>query len=207
VRRKQRSWRIQAPCLGRGEPGTFSAGKGEGNPQKKLEFEGPIRASLLSGGSLRGDRLTWEGDSWTFVGRPATLTRLRQRLAGPRVVRSPERIRFPEGISGALSAPEGDLAIRADRGEGRMDKSELTPAQVTLDGRVECSGQGWSMNADHILAVLDPAGLVKSLTAKGAVSLHGNMGEGRGDALVLNLIGGSHAKWLGKVTGMAEVQP
>ena len=199
VRRKQRSWRIQAPCLGRAEQGTFSAGKGEGNPLKWV-FEGPITASLVTRGNLRGDRLTWEGETWTFQGRPATWVQIRQRLSGPKIVRQANRILFPDGISGALAASEGDLTIRADRGEG-------TPEQMVLDGRVECAGQGWRMKAERITANLGPTGVVKSITAKGAVSLRGGLGEGWGEALELNLTSGTHARWLGKVNGTAEVQP
>ena len=199
VRRKQQSCRIQPPCLGRGEQGTFSAGKGEGNPQKWV-FEGPIRASLVSRGSLRGDRLAWEGETWTFQGRPATWVQLRQRLAGPRIVRRLNLIQFPDGVSGALAAAEGDLTIRADKGEG-------SPDQVMLDGRVECFGQGWRMKAERITAKLGPGGVVQHITAKGAVSLQGSLGEGWGDALELDLTRGTHAQWLGKVNGTAEVLP
>jgi hypothetical protein len=63
------------------------------------------------------------------------------------------------------------------------------------------------MKAEQIIAVLGPDNMVKSIAAKGAVSLQGSLGEGWGDALELNLTGGSHAKWLGKVHGTAEVQP
>jgi len=199
VRRHQRSWRIQAPCLGRAEQGTFSAGKGEGNP-RKWEFEGPIRASLITGGSLRGDRLTWEDEVWTFRGRLATWTQARHRLAGSIIIRRNEVLRFPEGLSGTLGAQEGDLTIRSDRAEG-------TPTQIVLEGRVECGGQGWRLKAERIVATLGPGQMVQTLSAKGSVSLQGSLGEGWGQALELDLTRGARAKWLGKVSGIAEVQP
>ena len=199
VRRKQQSWRIQAPCLGRGEQGTFSAGLGEGNPLK-WQFEGPIRASLVTGGILRGDHLTWEGDLWTFQGRPATWTQLRQRLAGPKILRKFNLVQFPEGVSGALAASAGDLTIRADR-------CEASPQQVKLDGRVECAGQGWRVKAEQVIVKLGADLVVRAITAKGGVALSGTLGEGWGDALELDLTNGTHSKWLGKVNGTAEVQP
>lgn len=198
ARRSERIWRMQAPVLGRGEQGTFTAGQGSGSP-RRWTFSGPIRAQVVNGGSLRGDRLDWEDNTWTLLGSPATWTRLRERLAGPRVVRQGEAIRFPEGLSGALAAPDGDLQIRADQGEGQGRTFELR-------GRVECLGLGWRLNADRISVTLGPGNTVKLISAKGAVTLRGRMGEGWGEALELDP-GTRTATWQGRVRGLAEVTP
>jgi len=198
VVREKRSWTIQAPVNGRGEMGTFSAGPGKGNPAH-WEFEGPIRASVNAGGSLRGDHLIWEAGIWTLTGRPATWNGNRQRLSGPRIVRSLDRIQFPESLSGALAAAEGDLTIRADQADGNT-------SQVTLDGRVECRGQNWRLRADRMIVHLNSAGVVRAITAQGNVSLKGSQGEGWGETLELDLNSGFHSRWLGRVNGIANVE-
>ena len=198
ARRAQRTWKLQAPVLGRSEQGTFSAGAGQGSPTR-WEFEGPIRATAAPGGSLRGDRLVWENAAWTLTGRPATWNGLRERLSGPKLVRKGETIQFPEGVAGSFSAPEGDVVIRADRGE---DQAGL----VSFQGRVDCQGLGWQLQAARLLVQLLPGNQVKSVTAKGQVALRGKIGEGRGEYLELDLVN-KVARWQGQVKGSAEVQP
>ncbi len=197
-RHRQRSWVIQAPALGRGELGTFSAGEGRGNPLR-WEFKGPIQARFLDGGVVRSDALVWEGNVMTLTGRPATWTRLRQRLSGPKVARTQDQVTFPQGISGALAAPEGDINLRADRGEARGLVLDLT-------GRVECQGQAWRLQADHISVTLGPGNVVKQLTANGSVVLRGRMGEGRGDTLDLDPAKMT-ANWHGDVRALTEIRP
>lgn len=198
ARRANRSWSMEAPVLGRSELGTFTAGAGGGSP-RRWSFGGPVRAHLVNGGELRGDRLLWEAEIWTFLGRPATWTRVRERIAAPRIVRQLGRVVFPEGLNGALAGPEGDVLVRADRGEGLA-------GTFLLQGRVECRGLGWRLNADRISVTLGPGNTVKLLDARGAVTLRGRMGEGWGEALVLDPVQRS-AIWSGRVRGLAEVQP
>ena len=197
-RQKTRQWRILAPALGRSEQGTFSAGEGRGNPTR-WEFDGPIRAHFGEGSTAQGDSLVWENNSYVFAGRPVTLTRFRERLTGPRLVRQDELLSFPAGIAGALAAQDGDLNLQADRGK-------LERNLITLDGRVECQGQGWSLQADRISVTLTTGNMVKQVNADGAVFLKGRMGEGRGNALVLDP-GQRTANWLGRVKAMTEVNP
>lgn len=197
ARRTARAWAMDAPVLGRSELGTFTAGAGGGSP-RRWSFAGPVRAQIVNGGELRGDRLLWEEAVWTFLGRPATWTRVRERIAAPRILREADRVVFPEGLNGALAGIEGDVLIRADQGEGRA-------GSFTLQGRVECRGLGWRLNADRISVTLGPGNTVKLLDARGAVTLRGRMGEGWGEALVLDPVQRS-AMWSGRVRGLAEVQ-
>jgi hypothetical protein len=197
-RQKTRQWRIQAPAQGRSDQGTFSAGEGRGNPLR-WEFDGPILAHFGEGSSAQGDSLVWENNRYTFAGRPVTLTRFRQRLTGPRLVRQDDQVDFPVGIAGALAAQDGDINLQADRGKvGRT--------LVTLDGRVECRGQGWSLQADRISVTLTTGNMVKRVDANGAVFLKGRMGEGRGDALALDPAEKT-ANWTGRVKALTEVNP
>jgi hypothetical protein len=197
-RPKTRQWHLQAPVLGRSEQGTFSAGEGRGNPQR-WEFQGPIQARFGQGASAQGDSLVWENDRYTFAGRPVTLTQFRQRLTGPRLVRQDDQVDFPAGIAGALAAQDGDINVQADRGH-------LERTRVTLDGRVECRGQGWNLQADRISVTLTTGNMVKRVDASGAVYLRGRMGEGRGDALVLDPVEKT-ANWTGRVRAVTEVNP
>lgn len=198
VQRVQRTWRLQAPVLGRSVQGTFSAGSGQGTPDR-WEFEGPIRANLTAGGSLRGDRLTWIEETWSLVGRPATWNGLRERLSGPRLIQKADLIQFPEGVGGSFAADQGDVVIRADRGESRT-------GTASFQGRVDCQGQGWHLQADQISIGLGAANQVRTIAAKGAVTLKGRISEGRGEALELDLVN-RVAKWQGQVKGSAEVRP
>lgn len=203
VQRASNQWRLQAPVYGRSEEGSFSAGAGAGDPRAWI-FAGPIQADLFGGGNLRGAKLRWEdpkkGDppAWTLQGRPATWTRLRERLTGLRIVRQGERLQFPEGIMGSLAASQGDLTLRADEGT-------LNPAFVKLSGHVECQGLGWRLKAEHISVVLGPGRIVKTVKAEGGVLLRGRMGEGRGEALELD-INSQLARWQGRVRGLAETE-
>jgi hypothetical protein len=197
-RQKQRRWRILAPALGRSEFGTFTAGEGRGTPAR-WEFDGPILARFTDGAQVRGDGLLWEGLVWTLTGRPATLTRIRQRLSGPQLVRREDAIQFPKGIAGALAAQDGDITLRADQGQANR-------AQVLLEGRVECQGQGWRLQADRISVTLGPGNIVKQVKANGTVVLRGRMGEGRGDSLDLDPVS-QKADWAGRVKAVTEVRP
>jgi len=200
IRKAERIWRLQAPVLGRGEQGTFSAGAGYGSP-RRWEFDGPIKASVLNGGSLRGDHLLWEAEVWTVTGNQATWTRLRERLSGPRIVRKGGLITFPNGISGALAAMDGDFTLRADRAEYQGD-------EIQLSGRVECRGAGWRLQAERISVKLGPGRTVKQINAKGSVTLKGRLGEGWGESLELEPDPvAPKARWQGRVRGLAEVNP
>jgi hypothetical protein len=198
VRKLPRSWRIQAPVLGRGEQGTFSAGAGWGSPAH-WEFEGPVRANVTLNGTLRGDRLVWDNATWTVTGRPATWNGRRERLAGPRLIRREDTMEFPDGLGGAISAPDGDVVLRADRGDSQA-------GTIRLQGRVDCQGQGWHLQADQMAIQLEPDNQVRSIAAKGTVTLQGRIGEGRGEYLELDLIN-RVARWQGRVKGLAEVRP
>ena len=203
VQRASSKWRLLAPVHGRSEEGTFSSGAGSGDPHRWI-FEGPVIADLFGGGNLRGAKLLWEDQTkgglpaWTLQGRPATWTRLRERLTGLRIVRQGEHLQFPEGIMGSLAASEGDMTLRADTGDSN-------PSKVTLAGHVECQGMGWRLRADRILVTLGPGRIVKSVRAEGGVLLRGRMGEGRGEALDLDM-NTQMARWQGRVRGLAETE-
>jgi hypothetical protein len=197
-RQKTRQWKVHAPAYGRGEMGTFSAGEGRGTPAR-WDFDGPILAHFGEGSTGQGDALVWENNRYTLTGRPVTLNRFRERLTGPRLVRMGELVDFPDGIAGALAALDGDINLQADHGVALR-------TVINLDGRVEVQGQGWRLQADRISVTLGAGNMVKQVNANGAVFLRGRMGEGRGDALVLdpNL---KKATWLGRVKGSTEVTP
>lgn len=196
VRRASRAWTLEAPVMGRAEDGTFTAGRGEGTPAK-WQFEGPVQAQLTDGSTLRGARLTWAAEVWTLTGSPVTWTRLRERLSGPRLIRQGERVAFPEGLSGTLAAPEGDISLSSEQGQG--DNRVLT-----LTGRVVCTGPGWRLEADTVKAFLGPGRVVEKVEATGQVRLLGRLGEGRGAYLELDPRT-NRATWKGKVRGLAEV--
>lgn len=192
VERATRRWKLQGPVLGRGEDGTFSGGSGQGDPGS-WTIDGPVQVNLFTGGSLRGTRLVWEDTLWTLTGRPAAWSRLRERLSGPRILRRGEVVSFPEGLSGTLAAADGDLFLRAERGQSEAQK-------VVLTGGVECQGQGWRLVADAVTVTLGADRSVKLVQAKGAVTLRGRLGEGQGEALDLEP-GPQTVKWQGRVRG------
>ena len=138
--------------------------------------------------------------TWTLTGRPATWNGLRERLSGPKLVQKADLLQFPDGIGGSFSAPEGDVVLRADPGESQ------TNVGATFRGRVDGQGQGWHLQADQVTVVLGPGNQVKTIVAKGSVSLRGKINEGRGEYLELDLMK-SVAQWQGRVKGSAEVQP
>lgn len=192
VERANRHWHLQAPVLGRGEDGTFSGGAGQGDP-RAWTIEGPIQVNLYAGGSLRGARLVWENALWTLTGRPATWSRLRERLSGPRILRQGDQVTFPEGLSGTLAAADGDLSLRAERGASEARR-------ITLSGGVECQGQGWRLVADRVEVQVGPDRLVTLVKAQGAVTLRGRLGEGQGESLELEP-GPQVVRWQGRVRG------
>jgi hypothetical protein len=192
VERASRRWKLQGPVLGRGEDGTFSGGAGQGDP-RSWTIEGPVQVNLFSGGSLRGAKLVWEDALWTLTGRPAVWSRLRERLSGPRIVRRGDAVSFPEGLSGTLAAADGDLFLRAERGQSEGQK-------IVLSGGVECQGQGWRLAADTVTVTVGPDRTVKLIQAQGAVTLRGRLGEGQGEALDLEP-GSQTVKWQGRVRG------
>lgn len=192
VERASRRWTLQAPVLGRGEDGTFSGGAGKGDP-RSWTIEGPVQVNLFSGGSLRGAKLVWAEALWTLTGRPAAWSRLRERLSGPRIVRRGEVVTFPEGLSGTLAAADGDLYLRAERGQSEAQR-------IRLEGGVECQGQGWRLAADSVTVTLGPDRTVRLIHAQGAVTLRGQLGEGQGEALDLEP-GPKSVTWKGRVRG------
>lgn len=192
VERASRKWRLQGPVLGRGEEGTFTGGAGQGDPRAWI-IEGPVQVSLFMGGTLRGSKLVWEDALWSLTGRPASWNRLRERLAGPRILKQGEAVSFPEGLNGVLAAADGDLSLRAERGRSEAQT-------VTLAGGVECQGQGWRLAADTVLITVGPDRQVKLVQAQGAVTLRGRLGEGQGEALELEP-GPQVVKWQGRVRG------
>lgn len=192
VERATRRWKLQSPVLGRSEEGTFTGGAGQGDP-RAWTIDGPVQVNLFSGGSLRGAKLLWEAALWTLTGRPAAWSRLRERLSGPRIVRRAEVVSFPEGLSGTLAAADGDLFLRAERGQSEAQK-------ITLSGGVECQGQGWRLAADAVTVTLGPDRTVKLVQAQGTVTLRGRLGEGQGEALELEP-GSQIVRWQGRVRG------
>jgi hypothetical protein len=192
VERATRRWKLQSPVFGRGEDGTFTGGAGQGDP-RSWTIEGPVQVNLFTGGSLRGAKLVWEEALWTLTGRPATWSRLRERLSGPRILRKDEVVTFPEGLSGALAAPDGDLFLRAERGQSEAEK-------ITLSGGVECQGQGWRLVADTVVVTMGSERTVKLVHAQGAVTLRGQLGEGQGEELDLEP-GPKTVRWQGRVRG------
>lgn len=197
-RHKARTWKIQAPALGRSEYGTFSAGEGRGNPARWM-FDGPIQARFGDDSRAQADALVWEDRRFTLTGRPVTVNRFRERLTGPKVVRTGDQLEFPAGLAGALAALDGDINLQADR-------ARVEPTRITLDGRVECLGQGWTLQADRTSVTLGPGNMVKHVQADGGVFLRGRLGEGRGDSLLLDP-NGRTVKWVGRVKAAAEVNP
>lgn len=193
--RSTRQWTLAAPVTGRSEEGSFSAGAGKGDP-RAWSFQGPVVFNLARGGTLRGASLRWEESRFTLEGRPATWTRLRERLQGSRILRSGDRLDFPDGLSGTLAGTEGDLSVRAGRGES-------DPQEVRLTGGVECAGEGWRLLADRMILRLGPGRVVQTLLAEGRVSLRGRLGEGQGDALEMEP-GLRKVKWQGKVRGLGS---
>ena len=192
VDRSTRRWQLQSPVFGRGEDGTFTGGAGQGDP-RSWTIEGPVQVNLFTGGSLRGAKLVWEDALWTLTGRPATWSRLRERLSGPRIIRREQVVTFPEGLNGALAAADGDLFLRAEQGQSEADK-------VTLSGGVECQGQGWRLVADKVIVTMGLERAVKLVHAQGAVMLRGQLGEGQGEALDLEP-GPRTVRWQGRVRG------
>lgn len=192
VERATRRWKLQSPVLGRGEDGTFTGGAGQGDP-RSWTIEGPVQVNLFSGGNLRGARLVWEDALWTLTGRPAAWSRLRERLSGPRILRKGEVVSFPEGLSGTLAAADGDLFLRAERGQSETQR-------ILLSGGVECQGQGWRLAADSVTVTLGADRSVKLVHAQGAVTLRGRLGEGQGEALELEP-GPQIVRWQGSVRG------
>ncbi len=195
VDRSKGTWSMEAPVRGSGEQGTFSAGAGRGTA-RSWAFDGPVAASLFNGGSLTGQRLVWEGETWILTGRPVVWNRLQERLSGPRVVRAGDRVTFPDGLAGQLRAAEGDLSIRADRGESEGDK-------ITLRGHVECDGLGWQVAADSLTVHFGPGRTARLVQARGGVTLRGRMGEGRGESLDVDPTNQS-VRWQGRVRGLSE---
>jgi hypothetical protein len=192
VERTTRRWKLQSPVLGRGEDGTFSGGAGQGDP-RSWTIEGPVQVNLFTGGNLRGAKLVWEDALWTLTGRPAAWSRLREKLSGPRIVRKGELVSLPEGLNGTLAATDGDLFLRAERGQSEAQK-------ITLSGGVECQGQGWRLAADKVTILVGPDRSVKLVQAQGAVTLRGRLGEGQGEALELEP-GLQTVRWQGHVRG------
>jgi hypothetical protein len=195
VARASRIWQLKGPVFGRAEEGTFTGSAGHGNPHT-WTIEGPVQLSFFRGGNLRGSRLVWQDALWTLTGHPAAWTRLRERLSGPSILRLGEVVSFPEGLNGSLAAPDGDLFLRAERGKS-------TGEVVTLDGGVECQGQGWRLAADSVTVQVAPDRTVQKIQAKGSVILRGRLGEGQGEALELEP-GPRTVHWQGRVHGKGD---
>ncbi|HEU4952410.1 MAG TPA: hypothetical protein VFT46_10690 [Holophagaceae bacterium] len=196
--RQTRRWTLPGPVIGRGPDGTFTGAGAEGAPGA-WTVQGPVGLALTAGGQLRGDQLGWQEGAWTLRGNPATWTRLRERLTGPRILRSGVRMDFPEGLQGAESAVDGELTLRAGRGQGDDQSLQLT-------GGVACSGPGWRIEAPAATLFFGPGHVVRAVRATGGVTLKGRYGEGRGQALDLSLPAGAPAvvKWQGRVQGEGE---
>lgn len=198
VDRQSRRWMLDAPTLGRGPDGTFSGAEAEGTPTA-WTIAGPVNLAMAGGGQLRGAQLLWEAGTWTLRGNPATWTRLRERLSGPRIIRSGDRLDFPDGLQGAEAGPDGDLTVRAAQGHG--DDQTLL-----LTGGVACSGPGWRVEAPAITVTFGPSHVVKAIHASGGASLKGQYGEGKGEALdmAFNASAPPVVRWQGRVRGEGE---
>ncbi|HTL98428.1 MAG TPA: hypothetical protein VL181_06445 [Holophagaceae bacterium] len=196
--RRSRKWRLDAPVMGRGADGAFTGAAAEGAPAA-WTVQGPVNLALVNGGQLRGSQLIWEAGSWTLRGNPATWTRLRERLSGPRIIRSGQTLDFPEGLQGAEAGADGDLTLRA--GQGRGDDLVLH-----LTGGVSCGRSDWRVEAPEVTVTFAPGHVVKAIHASGGASLKGRYGEGKGQALDLSLPAGAPAvvRWQGRVSGEGE---
>ena len=196
--RRTRRWKLDAPVLGRGSDGTFSGAGAEGTPSA-WSIAGPVNLFLSGGGHLRGSQLLWEAGAWTLRGNLATWTRLRERLSGPRIIRSGDRLDFPDGLQGAEAGPDGDLTVRAAQGHG--DDQNLQ-----LSGGVACSGPGWRVEAPAVTVAFGPGHVVKGIHASGGASLKGRFGEGKGEALDMTFPSNAPAvvRWQGRVRGEGE---
>ena len=188
--RKTRQWSISAPANGRWENVTFTAGEGRGNPAR-WAFNGPISANLGDGFVASGDSLLWEGGTFTLVGRPVSLNRSREKLTGRRLVLRKKVLEFQEGVVGALMTADEDINIKADRGK-------ILRTLINLYGQVECVGRYWRLRADSVSVTIGAGNIVKQVNGSGSVFFSGQMGEGRGDAISLDLCKKT-ADWLGKV--------
>jgi hypothetical protein len=188
--KKTSQWSISAPAQGKWDKITFTAGDGRGNPIR-WAFDGPILVNLGDGFIAKSDSLVWESSTFTLLGRPVSLTRFRERLTGQRILLNKKNLEFPDGIFGTLVTIDEDINIRADHGK-------ILQTQISLDGRVECSGRDWRLQADCISVTLGAENIVKKIHGSGAVLLSGRMGEGRGDAISLDL-NERTADWFGKV--------
>jgi len=198
VDRSTRRWKLDGPVLGRSQEGTFTGQSAQGSPAAWV-VAGPVNLSLVSGGHLRGNQLLWDAGAWTLLGNPATWTRLRERLSGPRIVRRGEQLDFPEGLQGAEAGPDGDLTVRAAQGHG-------DEASLKLSGGVACVGPGWRVEAPTVTVVFGPGRVVKAIHASGGATLKGKYGEGKGEALDMTLPANSPAlvRWQGRVRGEGE---
>lgn len=176
--KKTRQWLISSPAHGRLAGAAFTAGKGQGD--------------LIS---------------WSFDG-PVLLTRFRERLAGRRLVMHNKALEFPDGIVGTLAAAYKDISIKTDRGKIsrtldedisiKADRGKSSRTFINLDGRAECSGSNWRLQADSISVTLNAENKVNKIDGIGAVFLVGQMGEGRGDSISIDL-SKKTVDWLGKV--------
>ncbi len=198
VDRATRRWKLDAPVLGRSVDGTFTGQAAQGSPAA-WTVAGPVNLALTSGGRLRGNELLWEAGAWTLTGNPATWTRLRERLSGPRIIREGETLDFPVGLQGAEAGPEGDLTVRAAQGHG-------DEASLKLSGGVACTGPGWRIEAPTVTVIFGPGRVVTAIHASGGASLKGKYGEGKGEALDMTLPAGAPAvvRWQGRVRGEGE---
>jgi hypothetical protein len=102
-------------------------------------------------------------------------------------------VSFPEGLNGTLAAADGDLFLRAEKGQSEAQR-------ILLSGGVECQGQGWRLAADSVTVTLGVDRSVKLVHAQGAVTLRGRLGEGQGEALELEP-GPQIVRWQGSVRG------
>lgn len=198
VDRSTRRWKLDGPVLGRSQEGTFTGQSAQGSPAAWV-VAGPVNLSLVSGGHLRGNQLLWDAGAWTLLGNPATWTRLRERLSGPRIVRRGEQLDFPEGLQGAEAGPDGDLTVRAAQGHG-------DEASLKLSEGVACVGPGWRVEAPTVTVVFGPGRVVKAIHASGGATLKGKYGEGKGEALDMTLPANAPAlvRWQGRVRGEGE---
>jgi hypothetical protein len=154
-------------------------------------FSGPILANFGDGFVGSSDSLVWENSIFTLTGKPVSLTRFRERLTGRRLVMHNKVLQFPDGIVGTLTTINEDIHIKADRGK-------VFKTLIHLYGRVECGGSNWRLQADSISVTVSAENVVQQINGRGSVLLFGHMGEGRGDAISLDL-NQKTADWLGKV--------
>ncbi|MDR0498700.1 MAG: hypothetical protein LBH03_03050 [Holophagales bacterium] len=212
---KEQIWHLEGAAYGIIPGGSFSAGSAFGSISH-WEFDGPIRTDYKNWGTLRGDSLIWNEfpeSVYTFTGKPTVLIGLDRRLAGEKIVHIGNQLQFPSGIQGSFNFQGETFTLKADNAIFVGDENIVSGAsaksikEVRLMGSVEYSAKSYKFSSKEAIITLENNRL-KQITAKGGVSLQGNLGSGIGDILELTFEQGRNQpfiNWSGRARGKVEV--